>query len=81
MLSGGEQVSVAIAIRTALAQSLTSANFAIFDEPTVNLDKDRKELLSRSLNTMLYKLEQVFVVTHDDSFQEMAEAIQIGDEL
>jgi len=81
MLSGGEQVSVAIAIRTALAQSLTSANFAIFDEPTVNLDKDRKELLSRSLNTMLDKLEQVFVVTHDDSFQEMAEAIQIGDEI
>lgn len=77
MLSGGEQVSVAIAIRTALAQFLTNANFAIFDEPTINLDKDRKELLSRSLNTMLENLEQVLVVTHDDTFKEMAEAIEI----
>ncbi len=78
MLSGGEQVSVAIAIRTALAQSLTSAKFAIFDEPTVNLDKERKELLSQSLNTMLENLEQVLVVTHDDTFKEMAEAIEIN---
>ena len=78
MLSGGEQVSVAIAIRTALSQSLTSANFAIFDEPTINLDKERKELLSRSLNTMLENLEQVLIVTHDDTFREMAEAIEVS---
>ncbi len=78
LLSGGEQVSVAIAIRTALAQSLTSANFAIFDEPTVNLDVERKDLLSRSLHYMLENLEQVLIVTHDDTFREMAEAIEIG---
>lgn len=74
-LSGGEQVSVAIALRAAMASLLTQANFAIFDEPTNNLDAERKAALSESLNDMLNNLQQAIIVTHDESFREMAQNI------
>lgn len=72
MLSGGEQVAVALSIRSALASEMTDCRFAIFDEPTINLDAEKKEALSVSLYDMLRDLEQALVVTHDSSFREMA---------
>ncbi len=72
MLSGGEQVAVALSIRSALASEMTDCRFAIFDEPTINLDAEKKEALSVSLYDMLKNLEQAIVVTHDDTFREMA---------
>lgn len=77
VLSGGEQVAVALSIRAAMASTMTNANFAIFDEPTINLDKIRKEALSESLKEILKDLEQAIIVTHDDLFEEMAERIII----
>ncbi|MCX6155007.1 MAG: SMC family ATPase [Candidatus Kapabacteria bacterium] len=71
-LSGGEQVSVAIALRSAMASYLTKTNFAIFDEPTNNLDSERKSALSESLTEILKNLKQAIIVTHDESFREMA---------
>jgi exonuclease SbcC len=73
MLSGGEQVTVAIAIRSAIASTMTHSNLAIFDEPTINLDSERRLALADSLKTMLEKLEQAIIVTHDDTFREMAQ--------
>ena len=75
MLSGGEQVAVALSIRAALSTTLSNANFSIFDEPTNNLDKERKESLADSLNIILKGIEQSIIVTHDDTFKEMAENI------
>lgn len=75
ILSGGEQVSVAISIRTALANFLSKANFYILDEPTINLDEERKNMLAENLNNMLNEIEQAFIVTHDGTFSEMAENI------
>lgn len=72
MLSGGEQVSVALSLRAAMASLMTKANFTIFDEPTINLDVERKAALAESLNKILNNLEQAIIVTHDDSFREMA---------
>lgn len=77
VLSGGEQVAAALSIRAAMASTMTNANFAIFDEPTINLDKIRKEALSESLKEILKDLEQAIIVTHDDLFEEMAERIII----
>lgn len=71
MLSGGEQVTVALSMRAALSSQLTSTRFAIFDEPTINLDTERKIALSESLNLML-KSMQTIIVTHDDIFRETA---------
>ncbi len=74
-LSGGEQVSVALAVRAAIASTLTNASFAIFDEPTNNLDKCRREALSESLKESLRGLKQAIIVTHDDTFREMAQKV------
>lgn len=73
ILSGGEQVAVALALRSAMAGLLTSANIALFDEPTINLDMERKTALAESLQGMLQNLEQAIIVTHDDVFREMAQ--------
>ncbi|PKL18896.1 MAG: hypothetical protein CVV49_03840 [Spirochaetae bacterium HGW-Spirochaetae-5] len=79
MLSGGEQVAVALSIRSALASEMTDCRFAIFDEPTINLDAEKREALSVSLHAILKNLEQALVVTHDSAFREMAsKVIELG---
>ncbi len=75
MLSGGEQVAVALSVRAAMASALTRANFAIFDEPTINLDSEKKIALAESLKEMLKNLNQAIIVTHDETFTEMAQKI------
>lgn len=73
LLSGGEQVAVALSIRAAMASLLTKSNFAIFDEPTINLDSEKRIALAESLKQILNKLKQAIIVTHDDTFREMAQ--------
>ncbi len=75
MLSGGEQISLALAMRMAMASFFWRSGFAIFDEPTVNLDADRRSALSESLPELLEGMDQVIIVTHDDTFKEMTEKI------
>ncbi|WP_336160522.1 SMC family ATPase [Fusobacterium polymorphum] len=74
-LSGGEQVSVAIAIRGTMTEYFTNSKFMILDEPTNNLDTERKKLLAEYMREILNNLEQSIIVTHDDTFREMAEKI------
>ena len=74
-LSGGEQVSVAIAIRGTMTEYFTNSKFMILDEPTNNLDTERKKLLAEYMGEVLNNLEQSIIVTHDDTFREMAEKI------
>lgn len=74
-LSGGEQVSVAIAIRGTMTQYFTNSKFMILDEPTNNLDTERKKLLAEYVGEILNNLDQSIIVTHDDTFREMAERI------
>jgi exonuclease SbcC len=71
-LSGGEQISVAIAIRLALSQAFGNSGLIILDEPTNNLDKNKRQLLSENLPKMVENLTQLFVVTHDDTFRNSA---------
>lgn len=56
-LSGGEQIAVAISLRSAMLQSLTNTKIFILDEPTNNLDTERKELLSNYMGEMLIDLD------------------------
>ena len=74
MLSGGERVSVAIALRLAIAKSLMNdIGFMILDEPTVNLDEYRKRELIDIIKSTTEVLPQIIVVTHDE------ELLQAGD--
>ena len=50
-LSGGESVSIALALRLGMASLLGSSNLnlMILDEPTTHLDAERKKLLVRNI--------------------------------
>ena len=65
LLSGGEQVSAALAMRLAIAGP-HDLSWGCFDEPTGQLDEEVKESLARTLDRLPY--EQTFVITHDETF-------------
>lgn len=74
-LSGGEQVAVAISIRGAMSNLFTKTRFSIFDEPTNNLDLERRKSLAENIGEILVDLDQSIIVTHDDTFREMAQKV------
>ena len=71
-LSGGEQVSVALALRLGMSHLLgaSNLNFMILDEPTANLDNERKKSLVNVLSQLTNLKEddssmQFIIITHD----------------
>ncbi len=69
-LSGGEQMAAALAIRLAILKVLSNAEFVFFDEPTMNLDIDKRESLARLIQKIIPGFQQIFVISHDDCFEE-----------
>ena len=67
-LSGGEQMTAALAVNLAMLQELSTVGFAFFDEPTTNLDEDRRTELATRLNTTR-QVPQLIVISHDDTFE------------
>lgn len=74
-LSGGEQMSAALAVRLALLRLLSGVSLAIFDEPTTNLDAERRQRLAQSLPELRGVCRQLFVVSHDDAFDSVVDEI------
>jgi exonuclease SbcC len=68
-LSGGEQMCASIAVRLALLKLLLDSDVVFLDEPTANLDEERRENLSDKMLS-IKGFEQLFVITHDDSFSD-----------
>ena len=68
-------MAVAISIRSAISNLFTAGRFSIFDEPTSNLDPEKRKSLAESLGEILKNLEQSIIVTHDDTFREMAQKV------
>jgi len=68
-LSGGEQMAASLSVIMALLRRLSNVRFVFLDEPTGNLDVGRRSQLASSLRT-LNGLEQIFVISHDDTFEE-----------
>ena len=73
-LSGGEQMSAALAVRLALLQEMSSIGIAFFDEPTTNLDETRRGALARQI-VGVRGFEQLFIISHDDSFEQATEKL------
>ncbi|MDE0077503.1 MAG: SMC family ATPase [Caldilineaceae bacterium] len=73
-LSGGEQMSAALAVRLALLQEMSSIGVAFFDEPTTNLDETRRGALARQI-VGVRGFEQLFIISHDDSFEQATEKL------
>ena len=76
-LSGGEQVSVALALRLGMASLLgaSNLNLMILDEPTTHLDAERKKSLVDVLSqlsdiTNVGKPMQFIIITHDSEIFE-----------
>jgi exonuclease SbcC len=68
-LSGGEQMSAALAVRLALVREMSNLNIAFFDEPTANLDSVRREALAQQI-LAVRGFDQLFVISHDDTFEQ-----------
>lgn len=67
-LSGGEQMAAAMSIRLALLKQLSDIRMAFFDEPTVNMDAERRERLAQQIGQVQH-FDQLFVISHDDTFE------------
>lgn len=77
-LSGGEQMAASLAVTLALLQRLSNVKFVFLDEPTSNLDVERRSLLAEQLSR-LTSLEQLIVISHDDTFEEhISHAIRLA---
>lgn len=74
-LSGGEQMSAGLALRLAMLKQLSTLGIAFFDEPTTNLDAARRQALADILPNALDGFEQVFLVSHDDTFDAITQNI------
>lgn len=78
-LSGGEQMSVAISIRLAMLKHITNIDIYFMDEPTVNLDVERRQMVAEVVKDIAHELTQLFVISHDDTFEEITDsAIKIA---
>jgi len=71
-LSGGEQVSVALALRLGMSHLLgaSNLNFMILDDPTAHLDSERRKSLVNVLSQLTNLKEddssmQFIIITHD----------------
>ena len=70
-LSGGEQMAAALSVRLALLKQLSDIRLAFFDEPTTNMDAARRERLAEQIShiTERQTFDQLFVISHDDTFE------------
>jgi exonuclease SbcC len=71
-LSGGEKMAAALAVRLAIMEQISPLDIAVLDEPTSNLDDEKKNNLVRQLEN-LDAFEQLCVISHDDTFESMTE--------
>jgi exonuclease SbcC len=81
-LSGGEQMAAALSVRLALLKQLTDIRIAFFDEPTTNMDAERRENLALQLSNIKH-FDQLFVISHDDTFEGYVDnvvTVERGDE-
>lgn len=73
-LSGGEQMSAALAVRLALLKKLSTLNIAFFDEPTQNMDELRRSNLAEQIRRVR-GFDQLIVISHDDTFEQSLDSL------
>ncbi|BAI61494.1 putative DNA double-strand break repair Rad50 ATPase [Methanocella paludicola SANAE] len=73
-LSGGEQMSAALAVRLAVLKILTSSDIVFLDEPTQNLDESRRERLAQEI-MRIKDFKQMIIISHDDTFNASLENV------
>ena len=82
-LSGGEKVAVSLAIRMGIAflMGASKIDFIILDEPTTNLDEERRrtfvKIIAEVFNKGTGPLNQLIIITHDEEIFEDSEIEQV----
>ncbi len=76
MISGGEKIAVALALRLGITQVLSggSLELIMLDEPTIHLDAYRRQELIDLLKKMSI-IPQMIIVTHDADLENAADNI------
>jgi len=77
-LSGGEKAAVALSFVIALARlHAIRAGFLVLDEPTAELDRERRRTLVEILRRLSEAagIDQLVVVTHDEDVSEAADVV------
>src|SRR5207248_10140936 len=79
-LSGGEQMAAALSVRLALLKQLSDIRLAFFDEPTINMDAERRENLAMQISRIT-NFDQLFVISHDETFDSYVDnVVPIGNQ-
>ena len=73
-LSGGEQMAAALAVRLALLKQLSDIRIAFFDEPTTNMDEERRENFALEVGR-IKNFDQLFVISHDETFDNYVDNV------
>ena len=78
MLSGGERVALALALRLGIAKALSGSamEMIMLDEPTIHLDAQRRQELVEIIKK-LSSIPQTIVVTHDKEFEQAAHSLLV----
>lgn len=78
-LSGGEKMAAALSVRLALLKQLSDVRIAFFDEPTTNMDAERRDRLAEQISRITEKqtFDQLLVISHDDTFEEYVDDVII----
>ena len=76
MVSGGEKIAIALALRLGITQAMSKGNIEtiLLDEPTIHLDTVRKQNLINVLRSMSV-IPQMLIVTHDDELENAADTL------
>lgn len=76
MLSGGEKIVIALALRLGIAKVITKTKMEllILDEPTIHLDTERRNDLIEIIRK-INVVPQMIVVTHDDEMESLSNNI------
>ena len=74
MVSGGEKIAIALALRLGITQAMANGELdtILLDEPTIHLDSSRKHELINLLKEMT-SLPQMIIVTHEAQLENAAD--------
>lgn len=76
MVSGGEKIAIALALRLGITQAMSQGNIEtiLLDEPTIHLDSYRRQELINVLRSMSV-IPQMIIVTHDQELETAADTL------
>jgi len=68
-------MTAALAVRLALLKQQSRVKMGFFDEPTANLDSERRTSLAETIPHVTGGFNQIFIISHDDTFDSMTDNI------